>query len=71
MDILRIFGTNLREFRNKLEISQEELADICGLHRTYISDLERFQRNIALNNIQKIADALDIEAYRLLMDKKE
>ena len=71
MDILRIFGTNLREFRNKLEFSQEELADICGLHRTYISDLERFQRNIALNNIQKIADALDIEAYRLLMDKKE
>ncbi len=71
MDILRIFGTNLREFRNKLEISQEELADICGLHRTYISDLERFQRNIALNNIQKIADALDIEAYRLLMDKEE
>ena len=48
MDILNVFGTNLRKFRNELGISQEKFAEMCGLHRTYISDIERFQRSISL-----------------------
>lgn len=68
MDILNVFGTNLRKYRNELGVSQEKFAEMCGLHRTYISDIERFQRNIALENVQKIADALNIETYKLFIE---
>jgi transcriptional regulator with XRE-family HTH domain len=68
MDILRVFGTNLRKYRIALGVSQEKFAELCGLHRTYISDIERFQRSISLENIQKIADALGIEPYKLFME---
>ena len=71
MDIVRVFGTNLRKYRNKLGVSQEKLAEMCGLHRTYISDVERFQRSIALTNVQKIADALEIETYKLFIQSEE
>ncbi len=67
MDILRIFGQNVRKYRNKSGYSQEQLADMCGLHRTYISDVERFKRSISLDNIQKLADALGIETYLLFI----
>ena len=68
MDILYVFGTNLRKYREKLGVSQEKFADMCGLHRTYISDIERFQRSISLNNVQKIADALGVETYKLFIE---
>lgn len=69
MDIVKVFGTNLRMYRTKLGVSQEKFAEMCGLHRTYISDIERFQRSISLDNIQKIADALGIETYQLFIEK--
>lgn len=50
-------------------MSQEELADKSNLHRTYISAIECFRRSIALENIQRIADALEIEPYKLFIDK--
>lgn len=68
MDILKVFGSNLRKYRKALGVSQEAFAEICGLHRTYISDIERFQRSISLDNIQKIADGLNIETYKLFME---
>lgn len=71
MDILNVFGTNLRKYRNKLGISQEKFAEMCGLHRTYISDIERFQRSIALENVQKIANALNIETYKLFIEENK
>ena len=58
MDIIKIFGTNLRKYRKQAGVSQEKFAEMCGLHRTYISDIECFRRSISLENIQKIADAL-------------
>ncbi|MDE7211569.1 MAG: helix-turn-helix domain-containing protein [Lachnospiraceae bacterium] len=70
MDLLRVFGSNVRHYREGLGLSQEKLAETCGLHRTYISDLERFQRNISINNVQKIADALNIPAYILFVEQK-
>jgi len=70
MDIIKVFGTNLRKYRNELGVSQEKFAEICGLHRTYISDIERFQRSIALENVQKIADALGVETHMLFIDKE-
>ncbi len=70
MDILRVFGTNLKKYREKKNISQEKFAELAGLHRTYISDVERFQRSISLGNVQKIADALEIETYLLFREEE-
>ena len=70
MDILKVFGKNLRKYRNEKNLSQEKFAEICNLHRTYISDIERGQRSISLNNIQKIADALEIETYKLFLENE-
>lgn len=70
MDIVHIFGTNVKYYRGLKGISQEKLAELSGLHRTYISDIERFQRSISLSNVQKIADALGIEVYVLFQIKE-
>ena len=70
MDIIKVFGTNLKKYRKEKGISQERLAELCGLHRTYISDLECCARNVSLKNVQKIADALEINSYKLLIDER-
>lgn len=70
MDIVKIFGKNVKKYRRKLGISQEELADRSNLHRTYISAIECFRRSIALENIQRIADALEVETYKLFLEDK-
>lgn len=69
MDIVKVFGTNVRKYRLQKGVSQEKFAELCNLHRTYISDIERFQRSISLENIQKIADALEIETYKLFIQE--
>lgn len=71
MDIVKVFGTNLKKYRTNLGLSQEAFADKCGMHRTYISAIECYRRSISLENIQRIADALNIEAYKLLLENKE
>ena len=71
MDIVKVFGTKVKRHRQALGISQEAFAEKCGLHRTYISAIECFRRSISLENIQRIADALGIEPYRLLQENKE
>lgn len=71
MDIIKTFGKNVKKYRLKKGLSQEKFAELCNLHRTYISDIECFQRNISLENVQKIADALDIESYLLLKFEDE
>ena len=68
MDIVKVFGTNLKRYRTQKKLSQEKFAELCGLHRTYISDVECFRRSISLENIQKIADALEIETYKLFIE---
>ena len=55
MDIVKVFGNNLRKYRNELGLSQEAFAEKCGLHRTYISAIECYRRSIALENVQRIA----------------
>ena len=59
MDILMRYGQAVRKIRLAQEISQEELADRCGLHRTYISDIELGKRNLSLENIERIAISLN------------
>ena len=68
MDIVKVFGNNLRKYRN-VGLSQEAFAEKCGLHRTYISAIECYRRSIALENVQRIADALGIEAYKLFLEE--
>lgn len=69
MDILKVFGGNVKKYREELGLSQEAFAEKCGLHRTYISAVERQRRSIALGNVQKIADALGVETYRLFLEE--
>ena len=68
MDIVKVFGDNLKKYRTQLGLSQEAFAEKCGLHRTYISAIERYRRSIALENVQRIADALEIETYKLFLE---
>ena len=66
----QIMAENLRFLRLAAHISQEELAELCDLHRTYISDIERCNRNVSIDNIEKIAKALHITASDLLKERE-
>lgn len=63
--VLRAFGSAVRRHRTAIGISQEALADLCDLHRTYIGGVERGERNLGLLNIYAIAHALGITAEDL------
>ena len=71
MDIIKVFGSNVKAYRQRIGLSQEAFAEKCGMHRTYINAIECFRRSISLENIQKIADALEIEPYQLLLENRE
>jgi transcriptional regulator with XRE-family HTH domain len=60
-EVLVKFGHKVREERARLDLSQEELASRAGVHRTYIGMIERAEKNITLENIEKIAKALKIK----------
>jgi len=62
------FGKKIKNERQKLGISQEELAERAGLHRTYIGMIERAEKNITLKNIKKVANALNIKIGKLLAE---
>ena len=68
MDIVKVFGDNLKKYRTLLGLSQEAFAEKCGLHRTYISAIECYRRSIALENVQRIANALEVETHKLFME---
>jgi transcriptional regulator with XRE-family HTH domain len=59
-DVLAQFGNRLRTTRQRKGISQERLAEVAGLHRTYVSSVERGKRNISLMNIERLATALGV-----------
>ena len=67
-DIKWLFGRAVRKRRRELDLSQEELAERASLHRNYISDIERGDRNPSLENIQKLAKALDIKVSALFIN---
>ena len=71
MDIIKVFGSNVKKYRTELGVSQEKFAEMCGLHRTYISAIECYRRSISLENIQRIANALEIETYKLFIDAEK
>lgn len=63
-----IFAKNIRRERLKRGLSQEGLAEACGLHRTYIGSVERFERNISIDNIERIAAALEVSPVDLMRE---
>jgi len=70
-DLRAIIAYNMRLYRVNHGWSQEELARQCGLDRTYVSAVERKRWNIALSNIEKMATALGVAAYQLLLPPQE
>ena len=71
MNIRKVFGDNVKKYRTEKKLSQEKFAELCGLYRTYIGDIECYQRNVSLDNIQKIANAFNIATYKLLLESEE
>jgi transcriptional regulator with XRE-family HTH domain len=71
MDVRQRVGFNIRKFRNERGLSQEELAFECGLHRTYISGVERGIRNPTVVVLEQIAFALEVPTWRLLEEGKD
>ncbi|MEX0903280.1 MAG: helix-turn-helix transcriptional regulator [Pseudohongiellaceae bacterium] len=65
-DLTRILAANVRGFRHDKKLSQEELADLCGLHRTYVGSVERGERNATLSTLETLAAALDVSVIELL-----
>lgn len=63
------FGRRVRALRTERGISQEDLAHRAGVHRTYVSDLERGNRNVGLDNIHALAEALGVPAADLFGEK--
>jgi len=66
LELRRILAENIRAYRRQKKLSQEDLADICGLHRTYIGSVERAERNVTLSTLDAFAAALGISASALL-----
>lgn len=66
--ILQSFGNRIRYLRNSQNLSQEELADLTGFHRTYIGMVERGERNISLMNVKKFADTFNLSLEDLFKE---
>ena len=69
--LVSLFAMNLRQRRLELSLSLEVLAERAGVHRTYIGMLERGEKNATLISIERIATALDVDAYTLLQRRDE
>ena len=69
--IRAILANNLLTFRKKHGFSQEELADLCDLHRTYIGSVEREERNASLSTLEVLAQALNVSVPELLTPRVE
>jgi len=67
-DFLQLFGSRVRALRQRKGLSQEELAQIAGIDRTYIGGVERGERNLSLLNLKRLADALGVNAKDLFDD---
>ena len=67
----KVLADNIRRYRKARGISQEEFADLCQLHRTYIGSVERGERNVTLSTLEAIADAMGIRVSDLLTESNE
>lgn len=63
----QVFAEHMRALRKARKLSQEALAELCGLHRTYVGSVERAERNISIDNLEKIAEALGVGLHEMLV----
>ena len=63
-----LFATNVRRLRLSLGLSQERLAELAGLHRTYVGSVERGERNISIDNMERVARAVGVNVADLLQE---
>lgn len=66
-----VLAENLKRLRAEHQISQEELAEKAGFHRTYVSQVERCKTNISLDNLEKLATYLGVPTYSLLVEHEQ
>ena len=64
--LTQVLADNIRDYRKAKQLSQEELADACELHRTYIGSVERGERNVTLSTLEVLAEALGVSVIELL-----
>lgn len=69
-ELQRAVGRNLRAYRKARGLSQEDFADVLGVHRTYMGAVERGERNLTLQTVERIADQLGVKALSLLADQQ-
>lgn len=67
----RLFAKRLKQIRQLKGLSQEGLADLASLHRTYVGSVERGERNISIDNMERLAEALDVDISELLKEQPE
>lgn len=65
-ELQRVVGRNLRRIRTGRGVTQEELAEQIEKHRTWVGGIERGERNLSLRTIERLADALGVDAFALL-----
>jgi transcriptional regulator with XRE-family HTH domain len=70
-DARRVFAKRLRQIRQVRGLSQEALADLASLHRTYVGSVERGERNVSIDNMERLAKALEVDIVELLKDEPE
>lgn len=69
--LVRILSKNIRRLRREQGFSQEELSELCGLHRTYVGSVERGERNVTLSTLEAFSDALGVSVPQLLTEKDD
>ena len=70
VQLTQILADNIREYRREHGLSQEDFADLCGLHRTYVGSVERGERNVTLSTLEVFATVLKIPVPELLAKRK-
>ncbi|MEI8149725.1 MAG: helix-turn-helix transcriptional regulator [Actinomycetes bacterium] len=71
LELRKVLAENIRSYRRLLDLSQEQLADLCGLHRTYVGSVERCERNVTLSTLIAFANALEVSVPSLLSNKEK
>jgi transcriptional regulator with XRE-family HTH domain len=70
-ELQRIAGANIRAYRRERGVSQEELADSLGVHRTYMGGVERGERNLTLRSLERLAERMGVDPVVLLTPQKD
>ena len=70
-ELQRIAGANIRAYRRERGVSQEELADTLGVHRTYMGGVERGERNLTLRSLERLAERMGVDPVTLLTPPKD